>query len=74
MPGHFGRRLVIQLPTQLVTDGVLQWPTTGRYVEERLGPTALVIADENLSAFQRELKGIGVELESGDTGQNETAI
>jgi hypothetical protein len=60
--GHFGSKLVIQLPTESVTDGVVQWPKTARYVENRLGPTALVIAEPNFPAFRAELLGIGVEL------------
>jgi hypothetical protein len=61
-PGEYRTRLVVQLPGEIVTDGVLQWPATGQYVEERLGPCSIAIAAENLAALTEQLRSIGIEL------------
>jgi hypothetical protein len=60
------RRLVIQLPTETIADGLMQWPATGSLVEERLGPCALVVAEENLPALIEQLGSVGVTLQKAE--------
>jgi hypothetical protein len=60
--GQYRELLVVQLPDQETTDGVAQWPATGRFVEERLGPCAITVTRENLEAMRKQLAEIGVEL------------
>jgi hypothetical protein len=54
------RLLVVRLPTPEIADGIMQWPQTRSLVAERLGPTAVVIDEENLDAFRAVLAEVGV--------------
>jgi hypothetical protein len=63
--GQYRERLVVQLPDEMTTDGVVQWPATGRLVEERLGPCAIAVAHQNLEALRKQLAEIGVEVTAG---------
>jgi hypothetical protein len=56
------RHLVIHLPTAEVADGLVQWPTTAELVEQRLGPTAVVVNEANLLRFKEVLEGLGIAL------------
>jgi hypothetical protein len=62
-PPAVGRRLVVRFTTAEIADGVVQWPATAALVAERLGPTAVVVAEEHLGAFRGVLAEIGVPLE-----------
>jgi hypothetical protein len=53
---------VVQVADFEVADGLLQWPATRGLVHERLGPTALVIAAENLPLLAERLKELGIRL------------
>ena len=54
------RLLVVKLPTVEIADGVMQWPATRSLVTERLGPFAVIVAEENLEAFRAALAEVGV--------------
>jgi hypothetical protein len=41
----------------------MQWPTTRALVAERLGPTALAVAEENIEALRSRLAELGITLE-----------
>jgi hypothetical protein len=56
------RQLVIHVADTEIADGLLQWPATRPYIAERLGPTALVVAEENLTALAERLGEIGARL------------
>jgi hypothetical protein len=56
------RLLVVRFPSTDVADGVMQWPETRPLVAERLGPTTVVVDEENLAALQKVLAEIGVAL------------
>jgi hypothetical protein len=56
------RLLVVKLPTVEIADGVMQWPATRALVAERLGPLAVVVAEENLEAFRAALAEVGVNV------------
>jgi hypothetical protein len=55
------RRLVLTLPSQEVADGICQWPATVELLEDRLGPNALVVAEENVEELVRRLAQVGIE-------------
>jgi hypothetical protein len=59
-PPAADRLTVVRFPTPEATDGVMQWPETRALVAERLGPTAVVVADDQLDALRRVLGEIGV--------------
>ena len=54
------RLLVVQFPSEDLTDGVVQWPATSALIRQRLGPTAVVIDEEAFEPFRRVLAEIGV--------------
>jgi hypothetical protein len=66
--GHFGTsgevktRLVVEVASEVVADGICQWPSTAAFIGQRLGPTALAIEQHNLDPLLEQLKGIGVEI------------
>jgi hypothetical protein len=54
--------LVLHLPTEEMADGLVQWPETRALVEERLGPRAIVVGEENASRLQEVLRQLGVDV------------
>lgn len=62
-PSTLQRCLVLHVPTVEIADGLIQWPPTRALIESRLGPTALVVAEENLTALREGLDQLGVRLE-----------
>jgi hypothetical protein len=61
-PPHAQRLLVIKLPTTELADGVVQWPGTRTLIAERLGPLAVVVAEENFEALTAALAEVGVKV------------
>jgi hypothetical protein len=61
-PPTLERLLVVRVATPEVADGLVQWPTTAAFIEDRLGPTAVVVAEENLEAFRQAVREAGVDL------------
>ncbi len=59
-PPSAERKLIIQFPTPELADGVMQWPETRVLIAERLGPTAIAVADEALEPLQRTLNELGI--------------
>jgi hypothetical protein len=59
-PPVAGKLVVVLFPTAEIADGVTQWPATGSLVEKRLGPAALVVAEERLDEFRKVMEGIGI--------------
>jgi hypothetical protein len=53
--------LVLKVATPGLADGLLQWPGTRNLIRERLGPTALVVAQEDLDELVERLKVLGVQ-------------
>jgi hypothetical protein len=56
------RLLVVQAPTILLADGLMQWPASRRLIQTRLGPTALVVEETHLPALRRLLEELQVPL------------
>jgi hypothetical protein len=60
------RLLVLNVATQELADGLQQWPGTRSLVEARLGPTALVVREENVPLLQVQLRMLGIEVRAGE--------
>jgi hypothetical protein len=60
-PAQLRRQLVLHVPSSEIADGLQQWPSTGRLIHDRLGPTALVVLEENAGALGECLRGLGLE-------------
>ena len=61
-PPELRTQLVLHLATAELADGLLQWPGTRALIRERLGPTALVIAAEDVELLRERLQTLGVKL------------
>ena len=55
--------LVIHIPTELMADGIMQWPDTSKWISSRLGPKALTIEKANLQSFKQALMTASIEFE-----------
>jgi hypothetical protein len=56
------RHLVLHVAAAELADGLMQWPETRPLIAERLGPTALAVAEENVAALRERLARLGVAL------------
>jgi hypothetical protein len=59
------RRLVLQVAGAELADGLLQWPGTRGLIAGRLGPTALVVAEEHAELLRQRLAEAGIEVVGG---------
>jgi hypothetical protein len=57
------RMLVLTLPDAGLLDGLLQHPATGPWLGDRLGPTAVVIADDHLEPLRKAVRELGITLD-----------
>ncbi len=62
-PPRLRRHLVLHVATAELADGLMQWPQTRELIAERLGPTALVVAEENAETLRQRLHDAGIALE-----------
>ncbi len=53
---------VVQVPSVEFADGLVQWPSTGELIRERLGPMAVVVEDSDLPELRRLLGDLGIEI------------
>jgi hypothetical protein len=65
-PLEMKRLLVLYAPSAEIADGLLQWPETRALIAARLGPTALVVAEEAAAALRKRLEGLGIELRAAE--------
>jgi hypothetical protein len=56
------RHLVLHVAEEDLADGLVQWPGTRELIEERLGPTTLVVAEENAQTLRERLRAAGIAL------------
>jgi hypothetical protein len=61
-PPRLATHLVLHVEVPELADGLVQWPTTRELIEERLGPTALSIAEKDLPALRARLAELGITL------------
>jgi hypothetical protein len=57
------RPLVLRVASPEVADGLVQWPQTSPLIADRLGPTALVVAEEHVELLRRRLRDAGITLD-----------
>jgi hypothetical protein len=57
------RHLILHVATPELADGLMQWPGTRSLIEARLGPTALVVAEEHVEALRERLGEAGMVVE-----------
>jgi hypothetical protein len=56
------RHLVLHVDSEEWADGLEQWPETRQLIEERLGPRALAVAEENVGKLRERLRAAGITL------------
>jgi hypothetical protein len=56
------RTVVVITPTAELADGLLQHPATRDLLGDRLGPTAIIIANDHLEALSKVLTELGISL------------
>jgi hypothetical protein len=61
-PLEMRRELVLYVGSEELADGLQQWPGTRGLIVSRIGPTALVVADENVTVLEERLRELGVGL------------
>jgi hypothetical protein len=61
-PLELRRLCVLNMPTKELADGLVQWPGSRELIVERLGPTALVVAEEAAEALRERLHALGVHI------------
>ncbi|MSR53749.1 MAG: hypothetical protein EXS09_10735 [Gemmataceae bacterium] len=61
VPCEIRRMLVLSLPNSIVADGVCQWPPTADLLQDRLGPNAVAVAEEDVAELLKRLAEVGVE-------------
>ncbi len=59
-PLKLRKQLLLHVATEEAADGLLQWPSTRSLIQERVGPTALVVAEEDVMVLKERLAAIGV--------------
>ena len=65
-PFTTARPVVMTTPTPELLDGLLQHPATGAYLDDRLGPTTIIIPDDAVDDLRAALATLGLTL--GDLG------
>jgi hypothetical protein len=63
-PANLRTRLILEVPTEEMADGLMEWPPTQELIDERLGPQALAVEEVNAQAFLLKLKELGLAVVS----------
>ncbi|MBI2805137.1 MAG: hypothetical protein HYX68_09170 [Planctomycetes bacterium] len=61
-PVDIRRQLILHVANEHLADGLQQWPSTRALVQARIGPTALVVTEDDLTLLMERLKELGVEV------------
>jgi hypothetical protein len=59
-PLDLRRQLVLYVGAPEVADGLIQWPGTRSLIQQRVGPTALVVAEEHVEELRQRLQALGI--------------
>ena len=54
--------LVLQVESEAIADGLMQWPETAQYLGDRLGPQAIIIEQESIEPLREVLAGLGIKV------------
>jgi Helicase conserved C-terminal domain len=63
VPFRTNRLLVLHAPTAELLDGLAQHPMTCNYFGDRLGPTVIVVSEDEIEQLRRALGGLGLALD-----------
>jgi hypothetical protein len=61
-PPEFQHYLILQVASADLADGLLQWPQTSDLISSRLGPTALVVTEDQAPLLRARLREAGIEM------------
>ncbi len=56
------RPIVLTVPSEELLDGLLQHPSTGPHLGDRLGPTTAIVPDDDLEYLRKALSDLGLKL------------
>jgi hypothetical protein len=56
-------RLVLDVGSERIADGLLQWPQTRSLIEERLGTSTLAISREHWPALRDRMQSLGIQVQ-----------
>jgi len=59
-PPRLEQKLVLEVASPELADGLLQWPETRALVSGRLGPTALLVSEEQAPLLRERLRAAGL--------------
>jgi hypothetical protein len=59
-PPELRREVVLHVADPQVADGLQQWPGTRTLIQERLGPTALAVAESDIATLIERLRELGM--------------
>ncbi len=65
-PAELRRQLVLHVASEEIADGLEQWPASRGLIQERLGPTALLVLEDNVPALEERLQTLGIKLQFGE--------
>ncbi|MSQ95375.1 MAG: hypothetical protein EXR98_12560 [Gemmataceae bacterium] len=60
-PVELRRQIILHVASEHLADGLQQWPGTREIVKGRVGPTALVVPEEDVPLLTERLKELGVQ-------------
>ncbi|MFQ3649314.1 MAG: hypothetical protein SNJ75_03195 [Gemmataceae bacterium] len=61
-PLRLRRLLILTLADPTLADGLEQWPATQALIQERIGPQAMILAEEHVDSFRKLCERIGLKL------------
>jgi hypothetical protein len=56
------RHLVLHVDAAETADGIMQWPQTAPLIADRLGPTTLVVLEEQVALLRQRLAEAGIDI------------
>ena len=59
-PIEFRRQIVLHVASAETADGLMQWSGTQTYLQSRLGPTAVVVAENDVEPLAGVLRDLGI--------------
>ncbi len=57
------RPIVMTTPSSELLDGLMQHPSTGPHLGDRLGPTTAIVPDDDFEPLSRALEELGLSLD-----------
>jgi hypothetical protein len=53
------RAVILEMASEEITDGLMQWPQTRRLIARRLGPTAVLLDEEQIEPLREQMRELG---------------